>query len=76
MKSIINLLGIILIILGIASFAYMGITYTSHEKVAEIGNVQVTADTQKTVSIPPILGGLSLVAGIVLVVIGTMKGKS
>jgi len=76
MKSMINLLGIILIILGIISFVYMGFTYTSHEKIAEIGNVQVTANTQKTVSIPPILGGLSLVAGVVLVVIGTMKGKS
>jgi hypothetical protein len=75
MKSMINLLGIMLIILGIVSLAYMGFTYTSHEKVAEIGNVQVTADTQKTVSIPPVLGGFSLVAGIVLLVIG-MKGKS
>jgi len=76
MKSIISLVGIFLIIVGIASFAYMGFTYTSRDKVAEIGNVQITADTQKTVSIPPILGGVSIVAGLVLVVIGTMNGKS
>ena len=75
MKSIISLLGIILIIFGIASFAYMGFTYTSREKVAEIGNIQVTADTQKTISIPPVLSGLSLVVGIVLVVVGTMNGR-
>ena len=75
MRSITNLLGIILIIFGIVSLAYMGFTYTTREKVAQIGSVQVTADTQKTVSIPPALGGLSLVAGIVLVVIGTRKEK-
>lgn len=76
MKSVITLIGIVLIILGISSFAYMGFTYTSHEKVAEIGNVQVTADTQKTISIPPVMGGTSLVVGIVLVIIGTRSGKS
>ena len=70
MKSIISLVGIILIVVGIGALAYQGFTYTKHEQVAQIGDVQITANTQKTVYFPPILGGLSLVAGIVLVVIG------
>jgi hypothetical protein len=69
MKSIINSLGIVLIILGILGLAYEGYTYTKHEKVAQIGDIQVTADTQKTVYFSPLWGGASLVAGIVLVVV-------
>ena len=73
MKSILSLVGIALIILGIVIFAYQGITYTKHETVAQIGNVQVTADTQKTVYLPPIAGGVALVAGIVLVIVGQKR---
>jgi hypothetical protein len=70
MKTILTIVGVVLILFGIASFAYQGITYTSQEKVAQIGNIQVTADTQKTISLPPIIGGISLAAGIILVVVG------
>jgi uncharacterized membrane protein len=70
MRSTMSLIGIILIIAGIVFLAYQGFTYTKQEKVAEIGDLQVTANTQKTVYFPPILGGGMLVAGIVLVVLG------
>ncbi len=67
MRSITSLLGIVLVLLGIGTLAYQGITYTQQEKVAQIGNVQVSANVEKTIYFPPILAGLSLVAGIVLV---------
>ena len=69
MKSFVALVGIFLIIIGIAAFAYQGFTYTKRESVAQIGNVNVSADTQKTVYFPPYLGGISLVAGIILVIV-------
>lgn len=75
MKGIVNIIGIFLIIIGIAAFAYQGISYTKQEKIAQIGSVQVTADTQKTIYLSPMLGGLSLVAGIALVLIGRRNGK-
>lgn len=75
MKSIISILGVILIIIGISSFAYRGFTYTSREEVAKIGNLQVTADTTKTVYLSPIFGGLSIAAGIILVFIGRRNGR-
>lgn len=75
MKPIINIVGIILIIIGIGSLAYQGITYTKTEKIAQIGDVQVTADTQKTVYLSPVVGGLSLVAGVALIFIGRRNGK-
>ena len=48
------------------AFAYRGITYTSREKVIDIGPIQATADTQKTIPLSPLLGGLVLVGGIVV----------
>jgi hypothetical protein len=69
MRPIISIVGILLIIVGIAALGYQGFTYTKHEKIAQIGDVQLTADTEKRVNLPPILGGLSFVAGIILVVV-------
>ena len=66
-------IGIVLIVLGALALAYQGITYTSREKIIDIGPVQATADKQKTIPLPPIVGGLALVAGIVLVVVGARK---
>ena len=74
MKSMINLVGVILILLGILIFVYQGITYTKHDTVAKIGNVEITAESQKTIYLPPIAGGIALVAGIVLVIVGQKRG--
>ena len=68
-----TLVGIALIVLGIVAFAYQGITYTSREKIIDIGPIQATADTQKTIPLSPLLGGLVLAGGIVLVVVGAKK---
>jgi uncharacterized membrane protein len=69
----ITLVGIALIVLGIVVFAYQGITYTSREKIIDTGPIQATADTQKTIPLSPLLGGLVLAGGIVLVVVGAKK---
>jgi len=65
-----KILGIILIVVGIVAFAYQGITYTSREKVVDVGPVQVTAEKTRTFPLPPIVGGIALVGGIVLLLIG------
>lgn len=75
MKSLLTIIGIILILFSVISFSYQGFTYTKQEKIAEIGNMQLTANTEKTISLPPIVGGVSLVAGIVLVVVGRIGRK-
>ena len=66
----IMLIGIVLIVLGVVALAYQGITYTSREKIIDIGPIHATADTKKTIPISPILGGLALVGGIVIVASG------
>ena len=64
------IIGIVLIALGVVSFAYQGITYTTREKIIDIGPIQATKDTEKTIPFSPILGGVALVGGIALIIIG------
>jgi UDP-N-acetylmuramyl pentapeptide phosphotransferase/UDP-N-acetylglucosamine-1-phosphate transferase len=62
--------GLILIVLGIISFTYQGINYTTHKKVVDIGPIQASTTEHKTIPLPPVLGGLAFVGGIVLLVAG------
>lgn len=66
-----GIVGILLIAIGIIALAYGGFSYTKREKVIDAGPIQVSADHQKSVPFPPILGGLCLVGGIVLLVAGS-----
>jgi uncharacterized membrane protein YidH (DUF202 family) len=61
-------LGVVLIILGVLALAYQGFSYTKREKVIDVGPIEASADTKKHVTIPPIVGGIVLVAGVVMVV--------
>jgi len=70
MKSA-TLIGIVLVILGIVALAYQGFTYTKREKVVDIGPIHATKDTKETFPLPPIVGGLALVGGIVLIAVGS-----
>ncbi len=69
-----TLFAVILIALGVVAFAYQGITYTTSEKVVDIGPLQVTEEKTKTFPLPPIVGAIALVGGIVLLVVGNKKG--
>lgn len=69
-----TIIAIILIIIGIVAFGYQGITYTTKEKVVDLGPLQMTAETTKTLPLPPIVGAITLVGGIVLLFAGTRKG--
>jgi len=64
------IIAIILIAVGIAALAYQGITYTTREKVVDLGPIQMTAQKSKTIPLPPILGAIALAGGIVLLVVG------
>jgi uncharacterized membrane protein len=66
--------GIVLIALAVISFAYQGITYTTHKKVIDLGPIQATTEQHKTIPLPPLFGGLALIGGIVLLVAGNKSG--
>jgi hypothetical protein len=69
----ISLAGIVLVVLGALALAYQGITYTHREKVLDIGPIHATKDTEEQIPLPPILGGLALAGGIVLLVAGARR---
>ena len=69
------ILGVVLITLGVLALAYQGITYTKREKILDIGPLQATAEREKTILLPPLVGGLSLTDGIALVIIGAVKSR-
>ena len=62
--------GIVLIVLGALVLGYQGINYTREKKVLDVGSVHVTSETHERIPLPPILGGLALVGGVVLLVMG------
>jgi hypothetical protein len=66
----ISMAGILLVVLGALALAYQGITYTHREKIIDLGPIHATADEQKTIPLPPILGAIALVGGIALLVVG------
>lgn len=72
MKSI-TLLGILLVVLGGLALAYQGFNYTRRKEIIDIGPIHATADTQEHIPLPPIVGGLALAAGAVLLVMGAKQ---
>lgn len=62
-----------MIVLGIVALLFQGITYTKHEKIVDIGPIHATKDEKKTIPLPPILGGVALIGGVVLMVAGRKK---
>jgi len=69
----IMVVGIVLIIVGAIALGYQGITYTTREKVIEIGPIEATKKTEKTIPLSPVFGGAVLGLGIVLVIMGSRK---
>lgn len=65
-----TILGITLVVLGVIALAYQGLTYTTQKKVVDIGPIQATKEEHHTIPLPPILGVLALVGGIVVVISG------
>jgi hypothetical protein len=71
----ITLVGTALIVLGIVSFAYRGIPYTSREKVVDVGSPQASGETRKIIPMSPLLIGLAFASGAVLVAVGSKKSS-
>jgi uncharacterized membrane protein YidH (DUF202 family) len=69
-----SIVGILLIILGVAGFAMGGISFTHQKKDVDLGPVQVSHEQKQTLPISPILSTISLIAGAGIVVAGARKG--
>jgi UDP-N-acetylmuramyl pentapeptide phosphotransferase/UDP-N-acetylglucosamine-1-phosphate transferase len=65
--------GIILIVIGLIGLIWGGISWTEEETLVDIGPIEARAEEQKSIPITPIVGGIALVAGIVLLVVPSRK---
>lgn len=69
----VSIAGVLLIVLGLAALVYQGITYTSHDTVIDIGPLHATADRQKTLPLPPVVGIAAVAGGVALLVAASRK---
>ena len=65
-------IGVILIVLGLVALAYQGISYTTREKVIDLGPIEASKETKQTIPLPPVLGIVAIVGGIFLVLKKTL----
>ena len=72
MKTV-SVVGILLIVVGLFALAYGGFSYTKKETVIDLGPIEATTETRETIPLPPILGGVALAAGVVLLLKSTRK---
>ena len=61
-------IALVMIILGVVMLIWTGFTYTKKEKVIDAGPIQISADKEKSVNWPPYIGGIILVAGVVILI--------
>ncbi len=71
-----TILAIVLIAIGIISLGYQGFTYTTKKKVIDVGPIEASKSEHHTVSLPPIVGVLALVGGIVILISGSRTSSS
>jgi hypothetical protein len=69
----VTLVGVAQIVLGVLALAYQGITYTTREKVIDLGPPKASVDKEKTIPLPPILGVLAFAGGVVLVIVRSRR---
>jgi drug/metabolite transporter (DMT)-like permease len=67
------IVGILLIIVGIAGLAFGGFSFTRKEKVLDVGPIEASADKKESLPVPPILGALAIVGGVVLLASGARR---
>jgi hypothetical protein len=66
--------GVLLIALGVLAIVYKNVSYTSQETVLQIGSLKATAETEKNIPIPNVLGIAAIIAGVVVIAVGG-RGK-
>jgi hypothetical protein len=72
MKNL-TVIGVILIVLGLAGFVIPRITYTEETTALEIGPLEVTAEQERSITIPDVAAGAAVAVGALLVIVGASR---
>jgi len=65
--------GIIFVLLGAVALIWQRVGYMRRETLVDVGSLEITADTTKSLPLPPILGGIALAGGVGLIVVGVRR---
>jgi len=68
-----TIIGVVLIVLGIIALVYKGIPTKSERDVVRVGPMETTVETRKVIEVPPVVAGLGIAGGVILVVVGLKK---
>ncbi len=70
-----TVVGALLILLGLIVLSVGGFSFTRREKVAEVGPIEVTAERERSVPLPPIVGGLAIAGGLLVLVASARRAR-
>ena len=65
-----TIVGVFLVLIGVAILVFGGLTYTTTRKAVQVGPVGIVAEEKKKFSIPPVIGGVLVAGGIILLIAG------
>lgn len=69
----VTMIGIVLIVLGALGFIFGGFSFTETEEIAQFGDVEITNQEEESFNVPPLLSGLLVIGGVVLVAVGASR---
>ena len=69
-------IGLILLALGVAALAVPSYTFFTTERVADVGFFKIDVSRPHTIVFNPLVGGVALAAGIVLMVVGRRSASA
>lgn len=61
-----RIVGLVLVIIGLVSLLWGGISWTREKTIVDIGPIQARSQERETIPLPPILGGVALICGALL----------
>ena len=67
--SVVRIAGLVLVAIGLVGLIWGGVSWTSEKTVVDVGPFEARAEQRETIPVPPIVGGIALVAGILLLVV-------
>jgi hypothetical protein len=68
-----TIVGVILTTIGVLALMFGGFSYTSREKVLDVGPIEATTERRERIAVPPVVGGLIVVSGVALLIVGARR---
>ena len=68
-----RIVGLVLVVIGIVALAWGGVFWTDRDTVLDAGPLEITTENREGVAVPPVVGGIALVGGIILLLVPSRR---